>query len=95
MNVLCQVYMVQNVLNHKNTVYLVQGVPHLSPSHQGWQMAASTWAWFYCRFLPVKSYFFLPAVTKCLLSVDRLVVSVFLQLLEGVYLPNRAPLNDY
>lgn len=49
----------------------------------------------YCRFLPVKSYFFLPAVTKCLLSVDRLVVSVFLLLLEGVYLPNRAPLNDY
>lgn len=40
--------------------------------------------WFYQRFLPVKSEFFVPTVAKCLLNGVCLTVGVFFLILYGL-----------
>lgn len=39
-------------------------------------MAVPPWEWFYWRSLPVQKAFFLPSVTKCLLTGDHLTFRV-------------------
>lgn len=41
---------------------------------QLWQMVATTWAWFFRKFLPLKKELFLPSVAICLLIRGHLIV---------------------
>lgn len=43
-------------------------------------MAVPPWEWFYWRSLPVQKAFFLPSVTKCLLTGDHLTFRVLFTL---------------